>query len=304
LTDPTAAPIIKAHLSGPPDETQSMPKKKSNRQSRQLQVLLSKAQAQRPQNEPTPKTLIFARCALIALFVAWLRLMSGISFTWTIWLGYLLIGLSFVEAWLDPILKKKWVRSLLTVGIAVWAAWFTMAVALARPNLEYHAWSIAGDYEEGAMVGDIHWRPKHFVDLRFSIVNKSGDDYDDVDINLRPDKTPVAISQVGRVPGVTFITTNGKIAEVHAEGIGPDGKPFQQQYKPGLSRAEVVCEKLRAGQPLQIVLAIANFPRGIPDLPDDAYGPKVRPSKMLVEVKLRKGQQHLAIARTIDVNAE
>jgi hypothetical protein len=273
---------------------------KGNRQSRQLQVLQEKAQT--PQSEPTPKTLIVSRCALIMLLIQWLRLMSGLSFAWTIWLGYLLIGLSLVEVWFEPILKKDWVRSLLTVGIAVGAAWFTIAITLARPNLEYHAWSIAGDYEEGTVVGDIHWRPKHFVDLRFSITNKSGDDYDDVDINLIPDKTPVAIGQIGSVPGVTFITTNGKIAEIHAEGIGPDGKPFQQQYKLSFSRAEVVCEKLRAGQPLQIVLAIANFPSGIPDLPDSAYGPKVRPNKMRVEVKLLRGQQHLAVAGTVDVN--
>lgn len=257
-----------------------------------------------PTPTPVPYALIIGRCILIAVLIQLLRVLTGISFTWTILLAYLLIGLGFVEAWFDPVWKKKWLRYSLTIAVVAAAVWFTWAVTLARANLEYHAWSIRGDYEEGAMVGDIQWRPKHFVDLRFAITNKSGDDYDDVDINLRPDKTPVAISQVGSVPGVTFITTNGTIAEVHGEGIGPDGKPFQKQFKPSFSRAEVVCPKLRAHQTLQIALAIVNFPVGIAELPDEAYGPKVRPSKTLVEVRLRKGQQHLAVTDTIDIKAE
>jgi hypothetical protein len=52
-----------------------------------------------------------------------------------------------------------------------------------------------------------------------------------------------------------------------------------------------------------VVMAIANGPVAAPDLPDAAYGPKVRPSKMRIELKLRKGQQPLMIKGTLDVNA-
>jgi hypothetical protein len=134
------------------------------------------------------------------------------------------------------------------------------------------------------------------------VVNRSDDDYDDVAITFFPDQSPVAIGQVGDVPGVSFINNN-KIAEAHSSGIGPNGKPFQQEFQVALSRPEVVCNKLRSGQALQVVMAIANGLAPAPDLPDEAYGPKIRPSKMKVDIKLHRGQQPLAISGTLDVNA-
>jgi hypothetical protein len=244
--------------------------------------------------EPPNSALIVTRLVVIGLFIQWLRLMSGLSFVWTIRLGYLLIVLCFFEVLFDPKLKKRYLRETLTVIIVIWAAWFTDAVALARPNLEYHAWTIPGDYPDGEMVGGIKWRSAHFTDLRFTVANSSDDDYDDLSIIFFPDVRPAAIGQVSDLPGVTFINNN-KIAEGHSSGIGPDGKPFQQEMKLSLSSPEVVCSKLRPREVLQVVMAIVNAPVNAPDLPDAYYGPKITPTKMRVEIKLRKGQQPLSV---------
>jgi hypothetical protein len=247
----------------------------------------NKRKTPKKQAQKTP--LILARCAIIMLFIQWLRLMGGLSFTWTIWLGYLLILLCLLEAWFDPIWRKKWVRYSLTVGVILWAAWFTMAVVLARPNLEYLAWSIGGDYKEPTEIGGIKWRSQHFVDLRLSVFNKSDEDYDDLAINFFPDVTAVAMGQVSNLPGVTFINNN-PATEAHTSGVGPDNKPFQQPFELSLIRPEVICNKLRPGQTLQVVIAVANTPIAGADLFDNMYGPKVRPKKMTIEVKLKRGQ--------------
>lgn len=224
--------------------------------------------------------------------------MAGISFAWTIWLGYLLILLILTEVWFEPLFKKKWLRYLLTAGVALLALWFTVAVVLAQPNLFYQAWSIGGDYKEFEVIGGIMWRPKHFTDLRFEVTNKSDDDYDDVRIALYPDQQPVAIGQVTNLPGVSFINNN-LIAEAHTSGTGPDGKPAQDQFVRTLARPEVVCSKLHPGEALQIVIAIAQ---GLgPDLPDNMYGPKIRAGKMRIEVKLKRGQQLLTHSETLNV---
>src|SRR6202043_2503418 len=122
--------------------------------------------------------------------------------------GYLLMPLCLLEARVDPVWKKKSVRLFLSVVIILWAAWFTLAVTLARPNLEYHAWSIGGDYQDGEMLGGIKWRSQHFTDLRFSVFNKSDSDYDGLSITFFPDVRPVAIGQISDLAGVSFINNN------------------------------------------------------------------------------------------------
>jgi hypothetical protein len=246
----------------------------------------------------TSSALIAIRLAGIGLLIQWLRVMAGISFAWTIWLGYLLIFLGLAEVWLEPLFKDKRLRYLLTAAVVGVGLWFTLAVVLARPNLYYQAWSIGGDYKEFEVIGGILWRPKHFTDLRFEVTNKSDDDYDDVRITFFPDQRTVAIGQITSLPGVAFINNN-VIAEAHSSGTRPDGTPAQDQFVRTLARPEVVCSKLHPGEALQIVIAIAQ---GLgPDLPDNMYGPKIRASKMKIEVKVKRGQQSLTHSEIVGV---
>jgi hypothetical protein len=245
--------------------------------------------------------IVGRRLFIVGLFIQWVRLMSGLSFTWTVWLGYILMVLCLLEVLFDPIFKKQYVRPVLVALISAWVIWFSVTVTLARPNLEYRAWTIPGDYPEGQVIGGIEWRSAHFTDLRFTVVNLSDDDYDNLSIQFMPDIKPAAIGQVSELPGVTFINHNS-ISEAHSSGIGPDGKPFDQELKPSLTSPEVICSKLGPGEVLQVVMAIVNAPINAPDLPDGLYGPKITPQKMMIKIKLKKGQQPLSISGTLDID--
>jgi hypothetical protein len=104
---------------------------------------------------------------------------------------------------------KRWLRLCCMSMVIGAVAGFTFGIVLKPAPIIVGAEMRLEPYAEGTLLGGIKWSPD-LRDLRVTIENPSNDDYEDVDVTVRPDFPDIpiiSIGQVSNIPGVTFITT-------------------------------------------------------------------------------------------------
>ena len=106
----------------------------------------------RPSNAPA-LWVVFCRSALVAnILCGFIRVLIPFSFSWTVALGYLLIGLMFVELCFDPWwIGRPYGVQIIAIGVVLAIVdIFTIGIVLARAPL-----SIAAYVRQGDRPGDV-----------------------------------------------------------------------------------------------------------------------------------------------------
>src|SRR6266567_2429075 len=134
----------------------------------------------------TPPVLLFSRSAFVLnILIGLVRVMQGISYLWTIVLAYAFFMLCMLEIWFEPSLRRlRWPLSVVIVSAIFW---FSIAVPFAKSPLELKAYVPPGGHADAASIGGIYW-DSHFTDLRIAISNSTANDYQNLDVLLKPDK--------------------------------------------------------------------------------------------------------------------
>jgi len=111
--------------------------------------------------------------------------MQGISYEWTIFLAYAFFVLTALEVWFEPSLRTF--RLALLVLMVAATTWFSVAVTFAKAPLVVSAYVPPGGHADETAIGGISW-DSHFTELRIAISNSTADDYQNLDVLLKPDK--------------------------------------------------------------------------------------------------------------------
>ena len=137
--------------------------------------------------------------------------MGAVSFWWIAGQGYVFVLVALAEIWLDPLFRKKLLRPILSLGVMAGCIWFTLAVVFVAAPLRINAVCHSSHYPSGTELDGIKWQP-YFSDLRFIVSNDSDADYEDLDIELKPDMAVADIKQEDDTPNVSFVPIGTKVA--------------------------------------------------------------------------------------------
>ncbi|MGA2905798.1 MAG: hypothetical protein ABSD98_18390 [Candidatus Korobacteraceae bacterium] len=207
--------------------------------------------------------LIISRSALIgSVFIQWLRLMGAVSFIWSAGLGYVLVILALAEIWFEPMFNRRFLRPILTLLVVSVCLWFSLKVVFVPAPLQINAVCHSGHYPKGTEYNGINWEP-YFSDLRVVIANRSDSDYDDMDIELRPDVYIAAIRQVDDTPNVSFVAVRTNVTSVAVFQPNPADSntviPIPVNPNGDTPAYRVRCLKLPAQSFIELVIATINF---------------------------------------------
>jgi hypothetical protein len=181
---------------------------------------------------------------------------------------------------------NSWMRVCGIFIVLVAAGGFTRGVVLKPAPVVVRSEMVPEPYAEGVVLWGIKWS-SDLRDLRVTIENPSDDDYENIDVTVRPDfpDTPIiAIGQVSNIPGVTFMSTE---LQAWQPSAGPpiirfdsttghtvgdnwrfsarktDGGSFTP-LQPFPNHYRFRCEKLPHRETLEVSIAIAekDMPKG------------------------------------------
>jgi hypothetical protein len=118
------------------------------------------------------------------------------------------------------------------------------------------------EYPPGTQVGKILWSSR-FTDLRVSLWNHGGVDFEDIDLVLQPDEAIAAMDQVTHLPDVFCCSTASANDKLGVELLdGATGKrtvvPLELIASTGGYRVQ--CKKVPRKQRLDVVMAIVSMP--------------------------------------------
>lgn len=207
--------------------------------------------------------------------------------------GYLGLLIILWEICVEPELIKRplWVK-VLTIGL-VFAFFdvFTIGVVASRAPVKVLSYAMRkGDYPSGTSIAGITW-DSHLTDLRVLLTNPIDDDYDNLDVEVQPDKwtykaallnnSVCDLSPMGEE--TVFVATNvkGGSTTITATRVG---NAFDAQdnvgdiFTPLASKSgyRLRCSKLPAHFTVQIVFAVVTlYPSLIsipPNIPKGAWG--------------------------------
>ena len=194
-------------------------------------------------------------------------------------LFYLGLSLLGIDLYFDQSFKQySWVRRIGLIIIVITIILFSHFIVLAQSPLLVRSSIFKGDYPSGTRLYGMLWTPD-VKELRITFENPSEDDYQDLDITLRPDRPGFsstyisAIGQISKLPGVAFMNPeiqllgadqkgNPLIKFDHSTGntLGDGVKIIVEGTKsvilPNYSR--IRCEKLPQRTNLEISILIEN----------------------------------------------
>lgn len=135
----------------------------------------------------TPSALLlFSRSVFVLnILIGLVRVMQAFSYLWTVILAYAFLGLCGLEIWFEPSLRK--VRWPLSAAIVIATCWFSITVPFAKDPLEVSAYVPPGGHADAESIGGIAW-DSHFTDLRMAMSNSTSNDYQNLDVVVKPDK--------------------------------------------------------------------------------------------------------------------
>jgi hypothetical protein len=126
------------------------------------------------------------------------------------------------------------------------------------PSMGFSVLGSSTDYPSGTVIGGIPWNSK-YCDLRVTIYPHA-QDFDDLDIMLRPDEPIAGIGQISNIPDVSFLINT--TVNIPAFGLINPSTGWTQAY----ATTELAfsggfrfrCPKLPRNSSFQIVMAIAR----------------------------------------------
>src|SRR5229473_120560 len=158
--------------------------------------------------KPTPKNprkrkaklhpaLVWCRSiGLISVLAGGLGMMQ--QFFWfsvaSVYVGLLLLG---VDLYFEPELPRGY-KTFGEIIVAAGLMWFNLSFVFVSAPLSFNSLASNSDYALGAAPGGIAWRSV-FVELDFMATNPTDDNYDNVDILVRPDHPVAAIAQLSNL---------------------------------------------------------------------------------------------------------
>jgi hypothetical protein len=181
------------------------------------------------------------------------------------WFGVSCVYVGFfclmAEAIWEPRLLQSPCQFQVVALAAVWigAAVFTIAFVGRAEPLNIDAVANLGNYPDGSSVDGISWKPG-MSELRVLIANPTDEDFEGVDLHVKPDQWVREVVQVGKAPNLSITTDDPSFAIPHMRG--PDGKDIAITHMGASYGFRIICDKLPRKSRIEILAAT-----GVPAYP-------------------------------------
>ena len=117
--------------------------------------------------EATGPAYLFQEFIRLNVLVGLIRTMAGVSFSWMVIQGYILLLTGMVEVFLEPAIKaRRAIQSGLITALLVGGVWFTRVYVLAVVPLSIGVLVPGTNYDAGAVIAGIQWH-RWWTDLRY-----------------------------------------------------------------------------------------------------------------------------------------
>jgi len=129
-------------------------------------------------------------------------LMELIGFIPSVVLIYMGLTLLAIDFRGEPLVKpKKWFRTFGTVAFIAIIVWFTHSIVFIPAPLNLEGVVVAGEYPKDTTIAGIKWKPE-FTQLFIIIGNPTDRAYEDLFLEIKPDKPIAAMGQLTSISDV------------------------------------------------------------------------------------------------------
>jgi len=229
------------------------------------------------------------------------------SFWWGALVVYAGIVLAILEICKEPWLLKRPIQLQVAtlVCVLVFLDVFSIGVVGKRAPLTIQSYAMKkGEYAAGTTIAGIAW-DSHLTDLRVAVTNPTDDDYENLDIQIRPDKwthKATLLANPGGCElspngerGFAFTISKGGAKSVTANRVGTAidaqdsaGDVFMQLATDGY---RLRCTQLPARFSVQVVFALV------------AFQPTLGVEDVLTPPKLRKGTWEFTAEKLANIHS-
>jgi hypothetical protein len=227
-------------------------------------------------DQPAPHPIVSFVRALVgpAIVITGWQLMAT-SCAWGAAIVYFGFLLSLAEwIWEPALLQRPYQIQIALIGIVFsLAAAFTIGVASAPAPVKFKSFETNIDYTGANAPAGITWNP-FFTELDFIVTNPTDENYDNVDLLVRPDFPIAKIAQMSNLQGVSFEDRYGVNMRAKIEEIGKQS-PVPVEFLATDAGYKVHCGSIPPNSSLSLVMAIVDFKKA---LPPDPSKPVVIPS--------------------------
>ncbi len=203
-------------------------------------------------------------------FLLWLKglgassvLLGGLGimqpqFFWlAVGLVYAGLLLFFVDLYFETF-SRAW-RATAGLAIVVSLVWFSVGIVFVSARLDLLTLGSQIDYSIGnaPSPGGIVWR-SFFTELDVTMANPTDENYDNVDMLVRPDYPVAAIAQLSNLPDVSFENRDGVDARITAEEVDGNKPPVTLVFLATNAGYKVHCGRIPPHSSLTIVTAVVE----------------------------------------------
>ena len=192
---------------------------------------------------------------------------TTLSFGWGLFIVYFGFLLCFAECIWEPLLLSRSyaLQVILMSVLFVVVGIFTIEVAIVRAPLVFSTLGSRIDYSlpnSPTAPGGIPWRP-FYTELDVTATNPTDENYDNVDLFLRPDSSVAALAELTNLPGVSFQNKQGMEMRLTAEVLGTNEKT-NGTFLATNDGYKVHCPRIPPHSSLAMVMAIVAIKRSAP----------------------------------------
>ena len=182
--------------------------------------------------------------------------------------GALIVYLGFVvclvEVIWEPVLLRRpcQLQVALVAIVFVAIAVFTISIVIVDAPLCFSTMATDIKYGEHEAPGGIEWIPA-FSELDLFIANNTDNDYENINLLVRPDVPIAKIAQISSLPDVTFADRQGLIARATIEEVNKQA-PIHLEFIATDVGYKIHCGKLPEHFSLNIIMALAAPQKTVP----------------------------------------
>lgn len=264
---------------------------------------LSKPSSAPQEHSEVPPFLVWIfRVGGFTFLVGGLTMITTPNFFWlSVFLVYCGLLLLAVEIYAEPALRRLPIRLTGWTIVIAFGVWYSVSIVFVSAPLRVSTLSVGLDYSVGDGPAGISWRP-YYAELTAIFTNPTKDNYDDINLLVRPDFPVAALAQASQLSGFSYEDKFGMNARIWIEDLanhqkqGMDFLATNAGYK-------IHCDRIPPDASLKVTMALVNFnPARVTDVKNVAQNFSLSNGvhgNEIVNAPLGTGLDHFAITATI-----
>ena len=162
-----------------------------------------------------------------------------------------------IEIYVEPALRRLPIRLIGWTGVIAFGAWYSIVIVFVSAPLKISTLTVGLDYPAGNGPAGISWHP-YYTELTVIFTNPTRDDYDDINLFVKPDFPVAVIAQASQLSGFSYEDKFGTTARFWIEDLTNHKKQSMELLATNAGY-KIHCDRIPPNASLKVTMALVKF---------------------------------------------